>query len=137
MAETSSTRPIDRFVGTITVGDRVIEFNVSNAIKTYNLEDFEEDKTHVIVICAENTNGLRCSAPYKVDPPPVIVVTPGEVPRSTNTPTKIQPGLIAGIAVAVAVLLCCCLLLLLLFLCVCWKVERGKTYWPGQELIGY
>lgn len=136
--ESTPTQPITQFVGTITVGDRVIEFNTNELTRIYTLEDFEANKIHVIVVCAENVNGRSCSSPYTVAPPMDTVTMDTTTMETTtltggtNTPAKVPPGLIAGIAVIVAVLLCCCLLLFLFLLCLCcWKVDRGKSYFPG------
>lgn len=102
----------------------VHNFNTSADVTTYTLPDFQEDKSYEIKICAVNKNGENCTS-MLTDPP-----TPVPLSRSPSLP----PGLIAGIVLIVVVLLCCCLLFLLfLFLCLCWRVEKERIYFPGKR----
>jgi hypothetical protein len=140
-ANPTPSQPINRFIGNITVdGDVVETINVSDSTLNYTVEDYQEEKTYILIICAENVNGRTCSTPRKINPikfkinttlpPPVPATT---LSLATNTPTKITPGLIAAVAVIAAILLCCCLFTLILLCLCCWKVDREKSYWPGQS----
>lgn len=136
-----------------------IHFNTSDDSRTFLLRDFQKDKVHLIVVCAENTNGRSCSDPYRVDPPTTtpptttpptttLSVTPGGVSAaftpggvSEDPPgSEVSTGLIAGVALFATVLLCCCCLLLLFLLLCCCKAERERAYWPakakGKEVRG-
>ena len=139
-ASHTPSRPISGFTGTIEVeGQIIIQFNLTNVANrkyTPNAKDFlfQEDKTHMITICAYNKNGQNCSQPYRLSSvTPQSIITPQ--PIRTPPGHRLGPGLIAGIVVAVVVILCCCLLLLLLLLCCCWwREERGRSYLPGNTI---
>lgn len=127
-ADTTPQRPITGFYGNITAspskGDGFAEFNSS--MTTYELPGFQKNKTYYVVICSENVNGRNCSSDLLTMPTPKAV--------GVVTPTKLPPGLIAGVVVVVVVLLLfCCLVLLLLFLCLYCRTEREKSYFPGEE----
>ena len=145
-SDTSPDRPITGFSGNITVrggseldeeeedskrkkraldDNGFVNFITNSTTMTYSASGFDEDKDYDVFVCAENINGRNCSSGslLKTTPP--------------SQEVRLAPGLIVVIViVVVVVLMFCCLFFLLLLLCFCcWRVEREKTYFPGEHLI--